>query len=369
MDAELGAVECLPCEAGQSDHDSTTYGLPPSAPENPEVPTKYSVGGAICIAQGSLHIGRSTFTSNVAVFGWSIFAGRQEIHLDTDEDSETADATLDLRSCSFTANDSYLKAEYLDDWERLYEFSRHYTGYAKEDIVLSSGARGAIVNTTFTPFSVSSVRISYPSGCQQHPCGVGEACVYENSSIFCLPCTGYTVGSDGRLCTPCPKSTGPNADRSECVSCPLGQASPRGVCAPCGGDTIPNAAATACVKCPANKTAVDGACVLLHVATPAATAKTEAIACSSGSSDISTVTLVVSSVAALLAGVVLTTVAVRAKPDFFDLEVDLGHTVALARSGGKGAIQAGSCEMGAGKKTANPLLDDAYDDEVEQPRL
>ena len=123
------------------------------------------------------------------------------------------------------------------------------------------------------------------------------------------------------------------------------------------------------MKCPANKTAVDGACVLLRVATSAAPAKTEAISCSSGSSGIRTVTLVVSSVAALLAGVVLTTVAVRAKPEFFALKVDLGHTVASARSGGKGAVQAGSCEMGVGKKTANPLLDDAYDDEVEQPRL
>ena len=150
--------------------------------------------------------------------------------------------------------------------------------------------------------------------------------------------SGGTVGRDGRLCSPCPASTGPNDDRSDCVSCPSGQVSPYGVCVLCDGNAVPNAAADGCVRCSTNQIAVDGECVASVAETTAEAdePKEETLGCisdSRSSDGSSTATLAVSSLASLIAGIVIATAAVKTKPEYFVVKLgllgDIGDRVDL----------------------------------------
>ena len=122
-----------------------------------------------------------------------------------------------------------------------------------------------IKETVFEPFTDGSgISVNLGgvlSGCEQHPCELGELCSYLNYSLSCSPCPEHTVGMDGQGCHACNAGSEPDAAKISCVPCDEVSFSAFGICLVCAAGTRPNAAQTACEKCPSGTAGTGGTCV------------------------------------------------------------------------------------------------------------
>jgi hypothetical protein len=130
-------------------------------------------------------------------------------------------------------------------------------------IYAASMASVQVLDTHFEPLVEEegvSVSISgASSGCEAHPCSLGQKCVYANFSLRCQRCDARTVGLEylpgtnrSIACTSCPPGYGPSADSTRCNQCTAGQYSEFGICGPCPEErTTVLPGQKACIPCPA----------------------------------------------------------------------------------------------------------------------
>lgn len=106
-----------------------------------------------------------------------------------------------------------------------------------------------IAHSTFFPFESGAGTVfigGQLGGCNEHPCGAGFECSYEQYSLTCTRCSSTTVSTDGKSCRACRPGTGPTADSTACIPCAGNNISAFGICEPCAAGFASNDAHTQC---------------------------------------------------------------------------------------------------------------------------
>jgi ribosomal protein L37E len=209
-------------------------------------------GGAIFAVETPLLISSTTFTLNHATdSGGALWASSTSCTL---TDSELDQNTAVQMGGAVYATDTLLTVTRVG---LAYNDAAH--GHALYLHTLTPGWE--VFNTTIHPFSQErsvSTTLTPLSGCAENPCDAGHSCVFENFSLFCVPCAPTFMSYTGISCDLCAPGKTATADRTDCETCPSLTFSRYGVCESCPRGKQLEVDGTGCRPCEYGSYSDDG---------------------------------------------------------------------------------------------------------------